>query len=219
MQFKSFYRSRRTARIIGFTLYAILASAWLARSGADSIYPVQKAKPLINGSSSAGAASLYSDVRARDVGELITIIISENTTASSSATTETSKSESFNALNTSGLLRRFFRDINLGANSSNQGKGNGVTTRSGTLETTLMVKVKEVLPNGTLKIEGSRLIQINKETQRVTLTGLVRPEDVSFNNTIPSTLVADIEVKYDGKGVVSDQQRPGLLSRIFRFLF
>ena len=79
--------------------------------------------------------------------------------------------------------------------------------------------VKELLPNGTIRIEGSRLVTINKETQRVVFSGVIRPEDIGTDNTIPSTLVADANIRYEGKGIVGDTQRTGILTRVFRFLF
>ena len=85
--------------------------------------------------------------------------------------------------------------------------------------TTLSVLVKESLPNGTLRIEGSRIIGINRETQKVTFSGIVRPEDIAADNSIPSNLIADVAVHYDGKGILGDTQRPGILTRMFRFLF
>ena len=60
---------------------------------------------------------------------------------------------------------------------------------------------------------------VNRETQRVTFTGIVRPEDIGQDNSIPSTLIASVEVRYDGKGAIGDTTRVGILSRIFKFLF
>ena len=60
---------------------------------------------------------------------------------------------------------------------------------------------------------------INRETQRVTFMGIVRPEDIAPDNTVSSNVIAGVEVRYDGKGIVGDTQKPGILSRIFRFLF
>ena len=79
--------------------------------------------------------------------------------------------------------------------------------------------VKEVLPNGTMRVEGSRMVGINRETQHVVFSGLVRPDDVAADNSVASTQVASVEVRYDGRGIVGDTQRPGILARIFKFLF
>jgi flagellar L-ring protein precursor FlgH len=186
---------------------------------ADSLFPVKEAQKALHGSSNTAAASLYSDVRARNVGDILTVTISESTTAKATADTNVKKDESVSGFASSGLFQRFFRDLNLSASSNRNASGSGSTSRTGSLVTTLSVQVKEILPNGILRIEGSRLITINKETQRVTLTGMVRPEDITLDNAIPSNLIASAEVKYDGKGIIADTQKQGILTRIFKFLF
>ena len=186
---------------------------------ADSLFPVKKAAKASTGSSNVNASSLYTDIRAHDVGDLLTIVVLESTTAQSAATTKTSQDDSVSAFAGTGLFARIFKELPLTANNSRNGNGSGTTTRSGTLTTTLSVLVKEVLPNGTMKVEGSRMVGINKETQHVIFSGVVRPEDISPDNTISSNLIAQVEVHYDGKGIVAETQRMGILSRAFKFLF
>jgi flagellar L-ring protein precursor FlgH len=217
MLFKRLLRSRRQALVLAYTLFTLVASAWLARS--DSLFPVKQASQAQRGSSGAVASSLYSDARAHGVGDVLTVVIAEATTAQSSANLKTSQDESVNVNQGSGLLQRLFSNLTLSATNSRAADGSGETDRAGTLTTTLSVLVKEVLPNGTLRIEGSRFIGINRETQRVTFSGVVRPEDIAVDNSIQSNLIAEVEVHYDGKGNVGDTQRPGFLTRIFRFLF
>ncbi len=211
------FRSRRKALILAYTIFTLIASAWMARS--DSLFPVKQSSQAQRGSSSASAASLYSDARAHDVGDVLTVVIAEATSASSTADLKTSQDENVNINQGSGLLQRLFKDLTLSAGNSRTANGSGQTSRTGALTTTLSVLVKEVLPNGTLRIEGSRMIGINRETQRVTFSGIVRPEDIGVDNSIASNLVAAVEVHYDGKGSVGDTQKPGFLTRIFRFLF
>ncbi len=209
--------SRRALIRLGLAAYALAASAWMARS--DGLFPVKQASQLARGSSSASPANLYSDSRAHGIGDPLTVTISETTTAQSSANTKTAHDDSVNVNGGAGLLQRLFHDLTLTSTNSRSSNGNGQTTRSGTLNTTIAVLVKDVLPNGTLRIEGSRLIGINRENQRVTFVGTVRPEDIAPDNSIPSSLIADVQIRYDGKGIVGDTQRPGILSRLFRFLF
>ena len=177
------------------TILAALAIASLAPAAcADSLFPVKEASKSLRGSSSSNASSLFSDLRARNVGDILTVVIAENTTAQASANTKTSVDESVNTLTGAGILQRLFRDLSLSAGNTRGSNGAGQTSRTGSLTTTLSVQVKEALPNGVLRIEGSRLITINKETQRVTLSGLVRPEDITLDNAIPSNLIASVEV-------------------------
>lgn len=202
---------------VALVLFAITVTAGGAQG--QSLFPVREAEQALRGSTSASVASLFSDTRAHRVGDILTITIAESTSAQSSATTKTSQDDNVSAFGGTGLVQRFFRDLSLTAVNTRSGNGAGATSRSGSLVTTLSVTVKEVLPNNTLKIDGTRLVGINRETQRVTFTGIVRPEDISPENTVPSNLIAAVEVHYDGKGIVGDQQKPGVLARIFRFLF
>lgn len=197
-------------------MIGLAMSASIAHS--DSLYP-KEGGSSIGTSSSSSMVNLFADTRARKVGDVLTVIVSENTTAQSAANTKVSHDDNVSAFGGTGLMQRFFRDLSLTAVNSRSGTGDGQTTRSGSLVTTLSVTVKEVLPNNTLRIEGTRFMGINRETQRVTFTGIVRPEDIAPNNTISSSLIAAMEVRYDGRGIVGDTQRPGILSRIFHFLF
>jgi flagellar L-ring protein precursor FlgH len=186
---------------------------------AQSLFPLKKAKQNSRGSSAAGLTSLYGDIHAHSVGDVLTVTIAENTSATSTATTKTAQDDNVSAFGGTGLVQSFFRSLTLSATNSRSGDGTGSTTRAGSLVTTLSVLVKEVLPNGTLRIEGTRVVGINRETQKVTFSGIVRPEDIASDNSIASNLIAGVEVRYDGKGLVSEQQRPGILARVFRFLF
>ena len=201
---------------------SLMAAALLsgdAVSRADSLFPTKAANKALTGSTAARSASLYSDSRAHEVGDVLTITISENTSAQASANTKTAHDDTVSAFGGTGLFDRIFRSLSLSATNSRSGTGTGQTTRSGTLTTTLSVVVKEVLPNGTMRVEGSRMVGINRETQHVVFSGLVRPEDVGADNSVASTQIAGVEVHYDGKGIVGDTQRPGILARIFKFLF
>ncbi len=197
----------------------LFAAMPLCAVHADSLFPTKAAGKALNGSGAARSASLYSDSRAHEVGDVLTITIAENTSAQSTANTKTSHDDAVTAFGGTGLFDRLFKSLSLSANQSRAGNGTGQTTRSGSLVTTLSVIVKEVLPNGTLRVEGSRIVGINRETQKVVFSGLVRPEDVGPDNSVASTQIASVEVHYDGRGIVGDTQRPGILARMFKFLF
>ncbi|MCC5648001.1 flagellar basal body L-ring protein FlgH [Nostoc sp. CHAB 5824] len=201
----------------GLSILALTASAWMARS--DSLFPIKEANKAIKGSKSSTLSSLFTDARAHNVDDILFVTIVESTTAQSSANTKFSQDENVGILNGTGLFDRLLSGLSLSAGQSRSGNGAGQTTRTGTLVTSLSVMIKEVLPNGTLRIEGSRDVTINNETQRVVFSGIIRPEDITRNNTIPSTLVANAAIRYDGKGIIGNTQKPGLLTRIFRYLF
>lgn len=207
----------RNSVTFGVSILALVASAWMARS--DSLFPIKEANKAIKGSKSSTLSSLFTDARAHNVDDILFVTIAESTTAQSSANTKFAQDENVGILNGTGLFNKLFNGLSLSAGQSRSGNGAGQTTRTGTLVTALSVTVKEVLANGTMRIEGSRNVTINNETQRVVFSGLVRPEDITRENTIPSTLVADASIRYDGKGLVGNTQKPGLLTRIFKYLF
>ena len=178
---------------------------------------VSSAPQRPNGSLWNTGSNLVEDVKARRVGDLLTIIVQENTTASSAATTKSDKSDSANFAGGTGMLRRFLKDFGASAQASHS--GTGATTRSGSLAAKLTVVVKEVLPNGNLAVEGEQMITINKETQKVVIAGIVRPQDIQQDNSVLSPLVANATIQYDGKGTVGDRQRKGIIGRIFDLIF
>lgn len=171
--------------------------------------------------------SLFSDQRARNVGDILTVKITEISQASESATTDTSRQSQ-----TVAQVPNFFGIENHGigpwkntANLINTNtpynnfQGAGATTRTGSLSATITVRVMEVLPNGNLAIEGKREIYVNNEKKEILLQGIVRPRDIAFDNSVLSTQVADAKVKYTGIGVVAEKQRPGWGQRLFDYLW
>jgi flagellar L-ring protein precursor FlgH len=160
---------------------------------------------------------LYADLRARRVGDVLTIKVVENAEALKSASTKTSRDSSLSASVTSF----FGAPLNYGGfkpeaagSMTNDFEGSGTTQRKDTLVATLTAKVVDVLPQGLMRVEGYREVIINHERQYIILRGVVRPEDVSTDNTVLSSAVADAQIAYSGVGVVSDKQRPGWMTRI-----
>lgn len=162
--------------------------------------------------------SLFADFKARRLGDVLTIIVLESTSASARAETKTSKDES--ASTTAGLgpiLRAILPEW--GASGRMDMNGSGSTTRSGSLTTRLSARVVETLPGGILRIEGSRSVQINGEAQKLVLAGYVRVRDVRADNTVLSTHLADAQILLEGKGPVGSRQREGLITKLFKLLF
>jgi len=167
--------------------------------------------------------SWLSDVKARRVGDIVTVIISEQAKASKEATTDTSRGSGINAgISTFFGLETTVADstnINpssmVGANSSDSFAGKGKTTRSENLAATITTQVVEVYPNGNLKIRGGKSVAVNNENQIIYLTGIVRPYDVTADNTVSSGNILNAQITYTGKGAVSDKQKPGWLMRTF----
>ena len=170
---------------------------------------------------------MFSDQRARSVGDILTINIVEVSQASESASTATTrKSQTVAGLgnffglesNPNGPWKNSATLINANA-PNNDFTGTGATTRAGSLSATITARVMDVLPNGNLIIEGKREIYVNNEKKELLLQGIVRPRDIAFNNTISSTQIADAKVIYTGIGVVAEKQRPGWAARLFDFVW
>ncbi len=160
----------------------------------------------------------YRDLRAARVSDLVTIVVSDQASAVSTGTTKTSRKSSAQASVTSlaGPLRAagpLANLANLGGSTSLDGQG--TTSRTSSLTTTITAVVSAVLPNGNLVVEGRKEIAVNSEHQTVTVRGIVRPVDLSPVNSISSDRVGLLEVKVNGKGVVADSaRRPFILYRI-----
>jgi flagellar L-ring protein precursor FlgH len=162
-------------------------------------------------------SSLYRDPKARFVNDMVTIVVSETTQAVASAdaksTRDTANSAGFDHL--FGIEKKISEIPTLvSGKSSSSFTGTGETSRATTLQTTLSARVVDVLPNGYLLVEGFREIRVNNENQSLYLTGVIRPDDIALNNTIPSAAVAQMSVRVQGRGVVSQPTKPGWLYKI-----
>ena len=144
------------------------------------------------------AGSLYDDFKARRVGDLVTIVVVENTTASARANTAVQKSESASTTAGVGPLLNFLWP-ELGASGKTDSNTQGNTARAGTLQTRITVQVVETFPNGVLRIEGRRTLKINEETQTLVFSGLVRIRDIRADNTVPSTAIANAEIYFEAR--------------------
>lgn len=157
------------------------------------------------------------DTTACKEGDIITVILSESTAAAFSAQTTTSKSDSASISQGIGPVLKYIPNLAVGASAATNGAG--ATSQTGSFTGTVSAVVKKIFPNGTMLIEGSRDIVYNKDTQTIKLTGLIRRIDITPNNTILSTQIANASIKASGKGQISDRQRKGLLVRLLDWLF
>jgi flagellar L-ring protein FlgH len=170
---------------------------------------------------------LYGDQRAKSVGDIVTVKITEVSQASEKATTDTGRSSEmhaeipnllgFEVNHATGLFRNPANLVN--AANDNTFSGSGSTTRAGSLSATITARIVEVLPNGNLAIEGKREIYVNNEKKEILLQGVIRPRDIAYDNSILSTQIADAKVIYTGIGVVAENQRPGWLMRFFNIVW
>lgn len=197
-------------RITGLVAILLLAAVSPCQDGA-------KANPgsLVE----RGAASPLTDIVARKVGDLLTVIIDENALAEFAAKTQASKSDSasFSPSFFVDFLQRIFRPFSVSSSSKTQ--GDGKTTNTQKMEGRLTAKVIEVTPEGNLVIEGARTLVTNKDSQTFYVRGTVRRFDVQPDNTVKSASLADAEVSTVGKGLVADRQKRGLITSLLEWLF
>ena len=176
---------------------------------------------------------MFIDTKARNVGDIVTVEIDESAKASNKANTETGRSSSLEA----GIEKLFgiedwwqnqvlpkisndlpridpFGNPSVKGSMKSDFSGDGSTTRSGTLSAFITCRVVDVMPNGNLKIVGTREVMVNNENQLIILSGIIRPRDISDENVIMSTFISDAKIAYSGSGVVDDRQRPGWLANL-----
>lgn len=176
---------------------------------------------------SGGTDTLFADTRAHRVGDIVMVKIVENNKAKNKATMDSNKDQSnsygvdaFFGKSQVGMLpggggaKMPVGGIGFGTTSVSELSSDGETKREGTVTATLAARVTRLLPGGLMQIEGARETKVNGETQYLVVTGLIRPMDVSPDNTITSNRIADAQIAYYGKGVISDTQKPGWFTRL-----
>ena len=180
----------------------ILAAAPITAAAADDLYR------------GSNWASLAADRKASAVGDLVTVVILTNNSASNSVAKGSKRDTAMNG-NVS-----FANTFNKSAGVSFGGTfdGQGSTARSDRIAAQLSATVDRVLPNGDLMISGWQVLKVNGETTNVKISGRVRPSDIDGSNQVLSSRIADAKIDYDGKGFASRSAKPGIITRIFRFL-
>lgn len=169
---------------------------------------------------------LFRDVKAKRVGDLLTVVLAEKTDAKKSASTSTDKSNGIDLGNPTllGSPLSFTsppfmpkRTMNLASSvdTSQKFSGQGDSAQSNSLTGDVTVTVVDVLSNGNMVVRGEKAIGINQGEEYIRVSGVVRPVDVTTDNTVLSTQLADASISYSGSGFVSDSNRMGWLARIF----
>jgi flagellar L-ring protein FlgH len=172
---------------------------------------------------SSDSNSMFADHKARHVGDIVTVTIAESASASKEATTSANDTSNYQAgiPNFLGLETKDFvanTGITLAnlvnASGSSSFEGSGKTVRKGDLTASLTTQVIGRYPNGNFKIRGGKEVMVNDEVQIIYLTGIIRPVDITAANTIDSSKVLNARISYTGRGVISDKQHQGWMTRI-----
>ncbi len=183
--------------------------------------PVRPAPPPANGAifqAANGYGGLYEGARARAVGDPLTIVLVERTSASKSAGTKLDSGGGAGLTPpTTGALSLFSPTDATISGKRNFG-GTGTADQSNALSGEISVTVAEVLPNGTMIVQGQKTVTLNRGDEYVQIRGVVRPADISADNRVLSTRVADAKIAYTGRGDVARASRQGWFSRFFQVI-
>ncbi len=185
------------------------------------VYPDPKPQKMVPTGSifqKAHANELYSDLKAHKLGDIITIVLTEQTQAKKRANNDISTENDVGI----GALTVGGTPITIAGRSTEIGYGDNYDTsrqagadQSNSLSGSITASVVQVLSNGNLVVRGEKWITINNGEEFIRLSGLIRPQDIETDNTIVSTRVADARIQYSGTGAFADSQQPGWLSRFF----
>lgn len=225
-------------RQTGFVLTILLISGCVTNpfKGAPKVTPAIQVAPSVapfyappipeEGSLwTESSQMLFSDHKARQVGDTVIVDIIENTSSSMDVNTQTSRDSSIDAgiSDFMGVMRNLKRhnpdlDVNdklIGASVANSFKGAGTSDRKGQVTASIAARVTEVFPNRNITIYGKREMTVNNETQFITVSGMIRQGDIDSTNHVKSTYIADARIEYAGRGVLADKQKVGWMMRIF----
>ncbi len=171
----------------------------------------------------------FLDVRAHFPGDLLTVVVSEQSQGKKDATTETTGESSISAsvedffgipaAAVKFLPNGFNPQSVVKAETKRSSKGDGTTTREGALTANITVRVVALDPNGNLYVRGDKIVSVNRENQHIVLSGTVRPEDIASDNSVLSSRLADARIDYYGSGVVGDKQNVPLTHRLFDWVW
>ncbi len=169
--------------------------------------------------SDAQGYTLFGDLKARNVGDILTVLLVERTDAIKSSSTNTSKETNVSAANPTLFGRPVTHNgvplltAEVGATTSFSGDGS--SSQSNRLSGSVTVTVVHRYPNGNLRVRGRKRIALNQGSEFVAVSGVVRPQDIDTTNTVRSDRIADSEISYSAKGPLADANKMGILARFF----
>jgi len=171
-----------------------------------------------NGSiySTSSSGLFSSDRRAKKVGDILSVTLSETFSSNKAVTNSSTKADAIGAeVGPTGLLRNF-AGLGGSASKTNSFAGAMTTNQSNRLSGTLSATVVRVFPNGNLEIKGQKKLRITEGTEYIRLSGIIRPQDISTTNSVSSSKIAEAQIEYVGAGILDSASKPGWGSAIFR---
>jgi flagellar L-ring protein FlgH len=163
--------------------------------------------------------SLFADHKATQVGDAVTIIVVESSSAENNATTKASRDSKIGISGSASTTTMPGGSVNGSGGTGNNFAGSGSTSSKGTMNTKITAKITEVDENGNLKVEGKRILKVNDEKTTIKVVGFIRPGDILPDNSIYSYKISDAEITFEGDGIVTTAQGPGWITKLLRWLF
>ena len=207
------------AAISGLALGVAPASAKPRPSGFEPSYALEAPPPPENGAIFQGSFTpLTSGLKAGRLGDILTIDLVERTIAQKSTSAKTGRDGSIGLETPTTVTFSLFSPSDVNAGGSQSFKGEGSAAQSNQLSGQLSVTIAEVYPNGTMLVRGEKLLTLNRGDERVQFSGIVRSADISADNRVASTRVADARILYTGKGEIARASKQGWLQRFFSII-
>ena len=166
--------------------------------------------------STSSSGLFSSDRRAKKVGDILSVTLSETFSSNKAVTNSSGKTDTIGAeVGPTGLLRNF-AGLGGSASKTNSFSGSMATNQSNSLSGTLSATIVRVFPNGNLEIKGQKKLRITEGTEYIRLSGIIRPQDISSTNSVSSAKIAEAQIEYVGAGILDSATKPGWGSKIFR---
>jgi flagellar L-ring protein precursor FlgH len=165
-----------------------------------------------------GYAPLTSGARAARVGDMLTIVLAERTQASKSNAAKTDRSGNISLTPPATGPLDLFKPTDIGASGANSFDGKGSATQSNQLNGEISVTIAQIYPNGTMLVRGEKLLTLNRGDEHIRISGIVRDADITADNRVSSTRVANAKITYSGNGEIARASRQGWLQRFFTML-
>jgi flagellar L-ring protein precursor FlgH len=163
--------------------------------------------------------SLFSDQKANRVGDAVTVLVVEASSASNDSKSSSSRESAISLAGSAKAGTAPLPEAGFNLATGNSFKGSGATQSQGSVRASISARVDSILPNGNMWINGSRLISINGEEQVIKISGIIRPTDVQADNSVYSSSISDAKIVFEGSGMVDRAQGPGWLTKLFHWLF
>ena len=176
----------------------------------------ERAEPSNGSIYSTSSSGLFSsDRRAKKVGDILSVTLSETFSSNKAVTNSSAKADNIGAeIGPTGFMKNF--RLSGSVAKTNSFAGSMATNQSNSLSGTLSATIVRVFPNGNLEIKGQKKLRITEGTEYIRLSGIIRPEDISTTNTVSSAKIAEAQIEYVGAGILDSATKPGWGSKIFR---